>query len=523
MEMKTYRLLIVDDEPIILSGIKSLLNWDSLGVEIAGTARNGREALVFIENHHPDIVIADIKMPIMDGISLLKESNERFPDIVFIMLSSLEEFRLAKEAISYRAVDYLLKIELDENLLRKAIVKARDESDRRSIFSKKDDGDFQSSQAERYISNLLKFREVVPEVRRSLVSSGMMESYAFLSVIISEHPEIGSDSFDEDMERRISWLNEIVSRLLSPYFPVFHEVNPVSSRNSMVIFFLSGFPLQSWKRNMTALSEKIRYSSKMVLNQNVDIVYSSSFSGIEELGNARDDFELEMTRHYLGKEEVVDDDLRLDNTISKIERCLYSKDSQAFDVTIRIIRDRLENADHTRVQAAFFFEAFGYAVRSGFRGTDLESEGLKIAERIEHDLEYMTKREDSLRLLDGIGRDISSILSSRESHNEAIAKAKLYILSHLEKQLSLTEIADNSCISPGYLSALFKKTTGISVVDYVNQAKIEKAKEMIAGGMRRVDEMASLLGFENIYYFSKVFKKFTGLPPTEYARKIEDK
>lgn len=181
--MRMHRILIVDDEPIILSGIKSLLNWETLGVEIAGTARNGQEALSFIEAHHPDIVIADIKMPIMDGISLLKESNERFPDVVFIMLSSLEEFRLAKEAISYRAVDYLLKIELDEKQLTEAVIKAKNESDKRSILYQKDNElEYGEGKAERYISNLLKFRDVISDRRRALSNAGFTESFAFIGI-----------------------------------------------------------------------------------------------------------------------------------------------------------------------------------------------------------------------------------------------------------------------------------------------------------------------------------------------------
>ena len=517
-----HRLLIVDDEPIILSGIKSLLNWESLGVEIAGTARNGQEALLFIERYHPNIVIADIKMPIMDGISLLKESNERFPDIVFIMLSSLEEFRLAKEAISYSAVDYLLKIELDEKQLTDAVMKAKTESDKRAIIYQTDGvievGD---SKAVRYISNLLKFRDVISDRRRVLTNAGFTESFAFLCIILPRHGDMGVDGFDEDMERRYEWERQIAEKVISPFFPSCNEVDPISSSGVELIYFLSGFPPLSWNRNIKLITEKIQNASKMVLNEDVAIVHSGKYQGEENLEKARDDFETQMARYYLGKDELELDDLRLDNMLTKIERALSCKDRQAFDIAMRIIRDRIENTDHRRQQASYFLEAVSYAVKSGFKGTDLESEGMKIAEKIEHDLMYMVVRDDALGLLEDLERDISTLLSSYGSHNESIAKAKLYILSHLETQMTLSEIAENSCISSGYLSALFKKTTGISVVDYVNQAKIDKAKEMMANGMRRVDEMAAALGFENIYYFSKVFKKFTGLPPTEYARKFD--
>lgn len=113
-----YNILIVDDEPIILSGIKFLINWDKNDCTIMDTARNGREALEKIRACQPDIILCDIKMPVMDGLELLKQVNEEYPSIVFVMLSNLQEFQAAKEAISNRAVEYLLKSQLEPSFWR---------------------------------------------------------------------------------------------------------------------------------------------------------------------------------------------------------------------------------------------------------------------------------------------------------------------------------------------------------------------------------------------------------------------
>lgn len=522
--MQKHGILIVDDEPIMLSYIKTLLDWDSLDVEVVGTARNGREALDFIEHQPVDIVMADIGMPVMDGISLLRESNEISPDTVFIMLTSMEEFRLAKEALALGAVDYLLKVELDADGLSKAVLKAREESIRRSIYRQKlKDTEIEARTAEFHISELLRLRSLPLDASRALSNAGFLEYYAFLAIVIDPYAGNGISVSDEDMAMRSSWTKEISSQILSSFDLKFHEVSPVSSENCMLVYFLSRLSMRAWNVSLEAISERICNSTAIVLNQDVDVIHGSMHSGLGELDEAREEFEHEMTRYYLGKRDVHVSELRLENTILQIERAIASKDFQSFDVAMRLVRDRIENVDHQRGQVSFFLDAFSYAVRSGFKGTDLESEGMKIAESIEHDMLHVVKRRDSLKLVDDARCDIASILSSRESHNEAIAKAKLYILSHVEKQLSLAEIADNSCLSPGYLSALFKKTTGISVVEYVNQSKIERAKELISNGMRRVDEMAEALGFENIYYFSKVFKKFTGLPPTEYVRRMDER
>lgn len=133
-----YNILIVDDEPIILSGIKFLINWEKNDCAIMDTARNGREALEKIRACQPDIILCDIKMPVMDGLELLKQVNEEYPSIVFVMLSNLQEFQAAKEAISNRAVEYLLKSQLEPELLEDALNKAKKEASHRSALIQAD-------------------------------------------------------------------------------------------------------------------------------------------------------------------------------------------------------------------------------------------------------------------------------------------------------------------------------------------------------------------------------------------------
>ena len=517
-----YKVLIVDDEPIILSGIKSILDWEKHGVTIQGTARNGDEAYEFIVRNHPDIVITDINMPMMDGISLLKKCNETYPEIVFIILSALEEFRLAKEALSFRAVDYLLKIELDEHMMAESIAKAKRECERRSIMYKMDSSaEADDGKIEQYVYNLLKFRDTMADRRMTLGSAGLLDNYAFLSVILPVDHSAMEDDFDEDMEKRYSWEREIAEKIISPFFPRSMPVMPISTRNTYLVYFLSDFSPLSWSRNITQVRERIISASKMVLNQDVSVIHSKAYQGPDHLEEARDDLEMKVARFYMCKDDVEIEELHLDNTLRKIERSLRTKDKEAFEVVMNLIEERIQHTDHRRSQAVFFLEAMSYAIRSGFKGMDLENEGLRISDAMMNSSLYITTHHHTEKILSDARADILSLLTSRSSHNEIISKAKTYVLSHLEKQLTLAEIAENAFVSPGYLSALFKKTTGTSLVDYVNNCKIDRARELIANGTRRVDEMARAVGFENIYYFSKVFKKITGLPPTEYVRKID--
>lgn len=118
------KLLIVDDEPLVQIGIKSMINWADLGVEICGTAMNGEAALKLIEEYSPEIVITDIKMPKMNGWSLRKLPGGLRQIPLFIFLTSYEEFQLIKQAMNYQAVDYLIKLELTPDSLTASVRRA---------------------------------------------------------------------------------------------------------------------------------------------------------------------------------------------------------------------------------------------------------------------------------------------------------------------------------------------------------------------------------------------------------------
>ncbi len=119
------QMLLVDDEPLVLIGMQSMLNWGKLGLEIVGTARNGNDAWAIIQQHRPDIVICDVMMPVMDGLDLAEKCREVDNALpVFIMLTSFEEFNYVKRSLRLGAVEYLVKMDLTPELLESALHRA---------------------------------------------------------------------------------------------------------------------------------------------------------------------------------------------------------------------------------------------------------------------------------------------------------------------------------------------------------------------------------------------------------------
>lgn len=121
-----YKILIVDDEILVQVGIQSMLSQTTLNIQVCGTARNGQIALDLIEKESPHIVITDIKMPVMDGLELARVCQQRYGSDgpVFIILTSYEDFQMAKRALTYQVSDYLIKLELTPELLQESITRA---------------------------------------------------------------------------------------------------------------------------------------------------------------------------------------------------------------------------------------------------------------------------------------------------------------------------------------------------------------------------------------------------------------
>lgn len=112
-----YKLMIVEDELLMRVGIRSMLNWEEYNFYVAGEAGNGKEALELALEVTPDLIITDIKMPIMDGLELIQEASCLLKSCKYVILSNFDEFHYAKEALKLGAVDYLIKSEITETSL----------------------------------------------------------------------------------------------------------------------------------------------------------------------------------------------------------------------------------------------------------------------------------------------------------------------------------------------------------------------------------------------------------------------
>ena len=120
-----YQVLIVDDEPIVKIALRSMIDWESLGFHICATASNGEEALEMAERFHPDLVICDLKMPVMDGIDLIKAAKDKKMDREFLVISNYQDFNYVRTALVLGASDYILKVSISPEELTSQLQKVK--------------------------------------------------------------------------------------------------------------------------------------------------------------------------------------------------------------------------------------------------------------------------------------------------------------------------------------------------------------------------------------------------------------
>ncbi|MFR5354707.1 MAG: response regulator [Clostridia bacterium] len=126
-----YQVLIVDDEPIVKIALRSMLDWGSLGFHICGTASNGQEALEMAERMHPNLIICDLKMPVMDGIDLIRTAKDRSMNCEFLVISNYEDFNYVRTALVLGASDYILKVSISPEELTTQLQKIKEKLDQK--------------------------------------------------------------------------------------------------------------------------------------------------------------------------------------------------------------------------------------------------------------------------------------------------------------------------------------------------------------------------------------------------------
>lgn len=537
-----YRVMIVDDEPLILAGIASLLDWNEYGCEISGKAANGQQALKLMEEQKPDIVITDIKMPGMDGIGFMKAVKERgWDDVIFILLTNLEEFSLARQALSLGAVEYLVKMELTEEKLADSLRLAmeRREMKRKAEAAGTAVTVSREEAVRGYIEKLLTdggtFSGGASSGNAGEASAqNQGEGYdsclrrPVLAIISFNYGYEGfsSDFTREDQKKVISFAENIIEQMVKGYFD--HSCLVRRELNSLVLV-MSTDGIEDYREQIRSLGEKIISVVKDYFEVSVSVAVSSRKESLGEFGALLYEA-MSATNHYFYHS--------LDPVVFYSEECETSarhtgsfhigflkkdlsqavalNDSGRLEEILDQVACLLREHNPSRQQAVNACANLYFFLSSFFE--DGEEPDFPYEVNIMEKLGRLGTLGQIIQWINWFKEAVSGILERRrDTRVDKIAEmVREYVMEHYKERITLGQAAEALNISQGYLSTAFKKQSGESFTNYVSAIKIEKAKELIASHQYMMYEVSDLLGFDTPFYFSKVFKKVTGMSPKEY-------
>lgn len=540
-----YQVLLVDDEPLILTGIQSMINWEDYDCVITDKASNGKQALEKMEKSMPDIVITDIKMPVMTGIEFMQECRDRGYDTVFILLTNLEEFSLAKSALALGAADYLVKMEMTQEMMGNSLKRATEMCNQKRILTDKiPHREFHPKDVKQTATGF--FRDILEkagnlsdEFRKKWqepVEKMELEQLYENGVLMWIRPYKDRDLFENVSEDDRKEMLDYAQSLMEQFMNRIHSgCCTLVWKRMGILAILPGqnrtekYYRDTGKKICNILEDYFGCQTLVAISAPMEDIWGGSKRALSQIKKIQEFY------YYHSNEPVV--------LVSDVEAHFWEERHarhDTFDISFlkKDLRQALVQQDKEKVNSVFeelsalfteFHPAREQVVNACanlyyFFLSYVEEDAL-IKEEMPYPsvvmeilLECFTLKAHTRWLLK-IGSWVGNTMENfhRGSKTDKIVEAaKEYVRENYGEKLTLAAIASKIGISQGYLSSVFKKQTGGNLNDYINQMKIEKAKELLEKHEYMMYEISDMLGFENPYYFSKVFKKLTGITPSEY-------
>jgi len=535
------KVLIIDDESIIRKGIKNIINWKQLDCEVCADASDGIEGIDLIKKYLPEIIITDIRMPGLDGISMIKQVKSIVPNSKIIILTGYRDFDYVHEAIKCGAFDFLLKptkIEELTSVLSKAVNEINEQKIR-------------YMEVDRF---KLLFEQSIPVLREKLLYDIIygintnqdeivekmklfnLEIRNFVLVIMENDYDEKSTSTQYD--KHLCQFGIVNS--FEEIFAEKYEVISIMLNSSRV-----GFIIQKAEKSpidIIEVSEKCGYLQEVINNGfgfTVTIAVSSNgVSAMELTEKLKECLGSLEYKSYIGNNSIIQysdlnsffryaDYSTLDNYQKQLLESIKSGNEELVRVTTQNI-SRYVNTNNINIS---YLKNFYYSTLSSINNIRISvlaidvdkkhEEGRDIASLLQL-IEKCDNADELNSLLEEVSIRIASKVNSfnNRSLKLILRKAIDFIHEHYNEQVTLNEVAENIYVSTFYISRMFKKELGKSFIDYLNDVRIEKAKELLKDVKYKTYEVAELVGISDPHYFSKIFKKYSGMTPSEYKETI---
>ncbi len=564
-EQPSYSLIFVDDENIIREGISSRVNWGKNGFSLKGVFEDGTGALEFMENNQVDVLLSDISMPRMDGLTLSRIVAEKYPRTLVLLLTGFEDFEYARQAIRNQVKEFLLKpvtAEELEQVLRRTWYELNhrrnnEEEQNRLKNQLKDSIPLAREQILHSIISGRLTRATRELALKELGNQWRESSNVYRAGLISIPPDMQDSGGRHLFEALLQQLQKACAANSRDLGEGRFSCEAFAGMDgSIVILFREEMPGQPKEilRKITAVLQAAclptaESAAPGSAGRASDLPQNAMpLPVIAGIGNCVTNLE-SVRNSYLEAEQVVDhlgflapltsppiiagsmENLRekpafpgeVFNTLSR--ELVKGLEEDGPDQAIRILNNILAKMEESSVSSR---EAAGYLSRLNFMLSDFmdRTKLRRDGEEPWRDIRAVSRLAEAREVLASRIFYIEKQMSLRRQdtlHARVDKACRIIEERYSCKNFSLAELCRELCLGTSQCSALFKEGTGRTFVEYLTDVRIDKAKKLLKSTDLRSYEIAERVGYRDPRYFSSIFHKCTGMTTTQYRRKLDVK
>lgn len=521
------KLLIVDDEFVIRNGLVKGVDWASLHIQLLPAAESAEEALKTAQSTLPDILITDISMPGKSGIELIGALEKLNPRLKSIILTGYDDFEYAKQAVDLKVCKYLLKPVAPDILLE-------------TVRSLQEELEENIHQQEEFALLRQKFVDNFDTMREFFLNSVLLRRYSENTQVSTEqnlfcigagksHFGVLITQFEEDASGENQHLDFLALAEITKHLSDEQtELYPVYLSAMQYAIVVCGTRADI----LTHLGEQLLYPLQNTLHKKITVGISNMYNSFPQISLA-----FEEAREAASYRLLTDR-----NALISIQDILPESDSlilfpqQELEKLIAALKNRNATKFSKLIQELFLplkqckRISLAYALQLT---VEFLSTTLRVAEQYSIPLGISEPRElwtwvfaaDTLEQLEAAMQKVYHSIAQQIVQQDGAAlieQIKAYLEQNYTRKLNLTEVSQHFYLSYSYLSLLFKRETGYNISEYLNQLRISHAKQLLADSATKVYEIGALVGIEDSHYFTRIFKKQTGLTPSQYREQLEN-
>ena len=546
------KIFLAEDEVIVRETIKRMIPWEELGFELVGEAADGEMALPLLIRQKPDLLITDIKMPFMDGLTLAKLAKKELPELKIVILSGYDDFNYAKQAINIGVEDYLLK-PITKNALIERISEIRSryehEKTQKEYYEKfqREMQAYEKNSSRDFFEALVRGSMDMMEVYKKAEKLGVdIVAEAYNILIFTMNSE---EDFSGQKEGYSEWEAESLE-MLEEFF---------SGHPSAMLFrsniFSYGVLLKGQKESIKEITKECvgkiqgilkRKESKrewfLAVGQPVERLsqikksyhtasraFSQRYLYVENILYYD---EMEMMEHRSGQADTNDNAYLKKVDVNALNPAILQKflSNGIQEETENFVKDYFYAIGQEPMESLVFRNYVilnvRFSVITFLKGLGCDTEGMEPENTEEILAESGKNIESAIAYAEKM---VSQAITIRDQNsgnkNRSILKTAVdFIESHyMEEEISLNTVANVANVSANHFSALFSQNMGQTFIEYLTSLRINKAKELLRCTGMRSSEIAGEIGYKDAHYFSYLFKKTQGMTPSDYRKVREDK